>query len=116
MDAAKVVTKLERIEYVEDPHLGKGSYCVVERHPDGGVGDLPPEVLPVHFKPSLHLPQGRRHQLHAIIHAGVEEEAVGRGHGQHLAMVGLHQILHDLIQSRDNAGGEGQLLTGKTQS
>lgn len=27
-----MVTELERIEYVEDPHLGKGSYCVVERH------------------------------------------------------------------------------------
>ena len=48
--------------------------------------------------------------------AGVEEEAIGRGHGQHLAMAGLHQILHDLIQGRDNAGGEGQLLTGKIQS
>lgn len=22
-----MVTELERIEYVEDPHLGKGSYC-----------------------------------------------------------------------------------------
>lgn len=61
MDAAKVMTELERIEYVKDPHLGKGSYCVVEMHPDVGVGDLPPEVLPAHFKPSLHLPQGRRH-------------------------------------------------------
>ena len=36
VDAAKVVMELERIEYVEDPHLGKGSYCVVERHADGG--------------------------------------------------------------------------------
>ena len=56
-----MMTELERIEYVKDPHLGKGSYCVVEMHPDVGVGDLPPEVLPAHFKPSLHLPQGRRH-------------------------------------------------------
>lgn len=41
MDAAKVVTELERIEYVEDPHLGKGSYCVVEMHADGGACSVP---------------------------------------------------------------------------
>ena len=41
MDAAKVVMELERIEYVEDPHLGKGSYCVVERHADGGACSVP---------------------------------------------------------------------------
>ena len=41
MDAAKVVTKLERIEYVEDPHLGKGSYCVVEMHADVGACSVP---------------------------------------------------------------------------
>ena len=111
-----MVTELECIEYVEDPHLGKGSYCVVERHADGGVGDLPPEVLPVHFKPSLHLPQGRRHQLHAIILAGVEEEAVGRRHGQDPAVQRLDQVLRQLVQRRDDAGGEGQLLTGKIQS
>ena len=36
-----MVKKLERIEYVEDPHLGKGSYCVVEMHPDGGACSVP---------------------------------------------------------------------------
>ena len=36
-----MVTKLERIEYVEDPHLGKDSYCVVERHADGGACSVP---------------------------------------------------------------------------
>lgn len=41
MDAAKVVTELERIEYVEDPHLGKDSYCVAERHADGGACSVP---------------------------------------------------------------------------
>lgn len=41
VDAAKVVTELERIEYVEDPHLGKDSYCVVEMHPDGGACSVP---------------------------------------------------------------------------
>lgn len=41
MDATKVVTELERIEYVEDPHLGKGSYCVVERHPDVAACSVP---------------------------------------------------------------------------
>ena len=41
MDAAKVVTELERIEYVEDPHLGKDSYCMVERHADVGACSVP---------------------------------------------------------------------------
>ena len=36
-----MVTELERIEYVEDPHLGKGSYCVVEMHADGGACIVP---------------------------------------------------------------------------
>lgn len=36
-----MVTELERIEYVEDPHLGKGSYCVVEMHADGGACSVP---------------------------------------------------------------------------
>ena len=36
-----MVKKLERIEYVEDPHLGKGSYCVVEMHADGGACSVP---------------------------------------------------------------------------
>lgn len=45
MDAAKVVTELECIEYVEDPHLGKGSYCVVERHADGGACSVPDTIV-----------------------------------------------------------------------
>lgn len=41
VDAAKVVAELEHIEYVEDPHLGKGSCCVVEMHADGGACSVP---------------------------------------------------------------------------
>lgn len=55
MDAAKVVTKLERIEYVEDPHLGKGSYCVVERHADGGACSVPDYAVIKIFR---HIVQG----------------------------------------------------------
>lgn len=55
MDAAKVVTELERIEYVEDPHLGKGSYCVVERHADGGACSVPDYAVIKLFR---HIVQG----------------------------------------------------------
>ena len=55
MDAAKVVTELERIEYVEDPHLGKGSYCVVERHADGGACSVPDYAVIKIFR---HIVQG----------------------------------------------------------
>ena len=55
VDAAKVVTELERIEYVKDPHLGKGSYCVVERHADGGACSLPDYAV---IKISRHIVQG----------------------------------------------------------
>ena len=57
MDAAKVVTKLERIEYVEDPHLGKGSYCVVEMHADVGACSVPDYAV---IKLSRHIVQGER--------------------------------------------------------
>lgn len=55
VDAAKVVTELERIEYVEDPHLGKGSYCVVERHADGGACSVPDYAVIKLFR---HIVQG----------------------------------------------------------
>lgn len=55
MDAAKVVMELERIEYVEDPHLGKGSYCVVERHADGGACSVPDYAVIKLFR---HIVQG----------------------------------------------------------
>lgn len=55
MDAAKVVKKLERIEYVEDPHLGKGSYCVAERHADGGACSVPDYAVIKIFR---HIVQG----------------------------------------------------------
>ena len=55
VDAAKVVTELERIEYVEDPHLGKGSYCVVERHADGGACSVPDYAV---IKLLRHIVQG----------------------------------------------------------
>lgn len=55
VDAAKVVTELERIEYVEDPHLGKDSYCVVEMHPDGGACSVPDYAVIKLFR---HIVQG----------------------------------------------------------
>lgn len=55
VDAAKVMTELERIEYVEDPHLGKGSYCVVERHADGGACSVPDYAVIKLFR---HIVQG----------------------------------------------------------
>lgn len=55
MDAAKVVTELERIEYVKDPHLGKGSYCVVEMHADGGACSVPDYAVIKLFR---HIEQG----------------------------------------------------------
>ena len=55
VDVAKVVTKLERIEYVEDPYLGKGSYCVAERHPDGGACSVPDYAVIKLFR---HIVQG----------------------------------------------------------
>ena len=50
-----MVTELERIEYVEDPHLGKGSYCVVERHADGGACSVPDYAVIKLFR---HIVQG----------------------------------------------------------
>ena len=55
MDAAKVMTELERIEYVKDPHLGKGSYCVAERHADGGACSVPDYAVIKLFR---HIVQG----------------------------------------------------------
>lgn len=55
MDAAKAVTELERIEYVEDPYLGKGSYCVAERHADGGACSVPDYAVIKLFR---HIVQG----------------------------------------------------------
>ncbi|MEG2290839.1 MAG: M20/M25/M40 family metallo-hydrolase [Clostridium sp.] len=40
-DAAKVVLELKNIEYVEDPHLGKGTCCVVAINSDGGACSVP---------------------------------------------------------------------------
>lgn len=53
VDAAKVVMELERIEYVEDPHLGKDSYCVAERHADGGACSVPDYAVIKLFRPIL---------------------------------------------------------------
>lgn len=50
-----MVTELERIEYVEDLHLGKGSYCVVEMHPDGGACSVPDYAVIKIFR---HIVQG----------------------------------------------------------
>ena len=59
VDAAKVVTELERIEYVEDPHLGKGSYCVAERHADVGACSVPDYAVIKIFRQPMGEPVGR---------------------------------------------------------
>ncbi|MFR6087544.1 MAG: hypothetical protein ACLUIX_10175 [Oscillospiraceae bacterium] len=64
MDAAKVVTKLERIEYVEDPHLGKGSYCVVEMHAD--VGACACRTTPSSSSPATSCRERGRHHRPGI--------------------------------------------------
>ena len=40
-DAAKVICELENVDYIEDPHLGKGSVCVVAVECDGGACSVP---------------------------------------------------------------------------
>lgn len=40
-DASKVVCELKNVEYVEDPHLGKGVACVVAVECDGGSCSVP---------------------------------------------------------------------------
>ena len=40
-DAAKVICQLENVDYIEDPHLGKGSACVVAVECDGGACSVP---------------------------------------------------------------------------
>lgn len=40
-DAAKVVTELANVHYVEDPKLGKGTCCVVAIEADGGACSVP---------------------------------------------------------------------------
>lgn len=39
--AAKVICELQNVEYVEDPHLGKGSACAVAIESDGGACSVP---------------------------------------------------------------------------
>ncbi|WP_326910197.1 M20 family metallopeptidase [Sedimentibacter sp. MB31-C6] len=39
--AAKVVGELKNVEYIEDPHLGKGTACVVALESDGGACSVP---------------------------------------------------------------------------
>lgn len=41
LDAAKVAQALEQVDYVEDPHLGKGTCCVVGISADGGACSVP---------------------------------------------------------------------------
>jgi succinyl-diaminopimelate desuccinylase len=40
-DASKVICELKNVEYIEDPHLGKGSACVVAVESDGGACSVP---------------------------------------------------------------------------
>jgi len=40
-DAAKVIGELKNVEYIEDPHLGKGVACVVAVECDGGTCSVP---------------------------------------------------------------------------
>lgn len=41
LDAAKVAQALEQVDYIEDPHLGKGTCCVVGISADGGACSVP---------------------------------------------------------------------------
>lgn len=40
-DMAAFVQELRHVQYVEDPHLGKGTCCVVAMHADGGACSVP---------------------------------------------------------------------------
>lgn len=40
-DMAAVVSELRRVRHVEDPHLGRGTCCVVSMHADGGTCSVP---------------------------------------------------------------------------
>lgn len=40
-DASKFICELENVDYIEDPHLGKGSACVVAVESDGGACSVP---------------------------------------------------------------------------
>ena len=77
------------------------------------IGGLRLKVLPVHGEAAVFLPQGRGHQLNAVVFTGVEEESVGRRHGQDLAVQRLDQVFRQLVQRRDDAGRERQLLLGE---
>lgn len=39
--ASKVINELENVDYIEDPHLGKGDLCVVAVNCDGGACSVP---------------------------------------------------------------------------
>jgi len=39
--ASKVINELENVDYVEDPHLGRGDLCVVAVNCDGGACSVP---------------------------------------------------------------------------
>jgi len=41
VEAAKVIGELEKVDYVDDPHLGKGAACVVALESDGGACSVP---------------------------------------------------------------------------
>ncbi|MDI9494626.1 MAG: M20/M25/M40 family metallo-hydrolase [Bacillota bacterium] len=41
LDAAKVVCELEKVDYIEDAHLGTGAACVVAIESDGGACSVP---------------------------------------------------------------------------
>lgn len=40
-DMAAFVQELRHVKYIEDPHLGKGTCCVVAMHADGGACSVP---------------------------------------------------------------------------
>jgi len=41
LDASKVICELEKVAYIEDPHLGIGAACVVGVESDGGACSVP---------------------------------------------------------------------------
>ncbi|MBR0599220.1 M20 family metallopeptidase [Sinanaerobacter chloroacetimidivorans] len=75
LDAAKVICELEKVEYLEDEHLGKGSVCVVAVESDGGACSVPDYAK---IKLFWHIVRGesentiRNEIIKAIERAGIE--------------------------------------------
>ena len=75
-----------------------------------GIGASGLKVLPVHGEPALFVPPERGEEdLPAGVLGGVEKIAVGGGVEKHL-LAGGAQVLRQLIERRNDAGGDAELL------